>query len=268
MGNVEVASWSFWVFLAALLLLGSWMVRRLTASSGARSLFSSIKSIYEGDHEYAAVDPRAFDWMDLGYYDRMTPLLEERGFVHLEDLEDLTVSRAFPLTRTFVRCFTGAEGTIVAGVYDIQPRGWQRSLQMIGAIPKDLRTIDLETELTDGRFVLSTTADRKMALIDIPPGTNVEFYPRGVPLDDFLDDHTARVQAELDARPGLDLVRVHTARECRAMQVRLQRIKNRYKQGKGFLTAEDIARAADDPNAPEVRKLADAIEKEKRSRGE
>lgn len=268
MENIDFANWGPWIFLGLSVFAGAWILRLLTTRSGARSLFSSIKSVYQGDHDYASVDPRNFSWMSLDHYNRLTPALEERGFVYLEDLEDLTLTRAFPLTRTFVRCFSGAEGTIVAGVYDLKPRGWYRLLQMGGVLPKDLRTIDLETELTDGRFILSTTADRKMASSDIPPEAEAEYYPRGMPLDEFLSDHTARVQAALDAHPGLDLVRVRTSSECRAMQTRLQRLKNKFKQGRGYLTGEDIARASHDPDAPEVKKLADAVEKEKRSRGE
>lgn len=268
METFDFLNWPLWVALGISIFIVAWVFQRWLTRSGARSLFSSIKSVYAGDHDYVSVDPRAFDWMSLDYYSRMTPALEERGFLHLEDLEDLTLTRAFPLTRTFVRCFTGAEGTIVAGIYDLKPRGWYRLLQMAGAIPKDLRTIDLETELSDGGFVLSTTADRKLASIDIPPEADAGYYPRGMPLDDFLDDHTARVQAKLDANPGLDLIRVHTAVECRAMQTRLQRLKNRFKKDRGYLTAGDIARAANDPDAPEIKKLSRAVEKEKRNRDE
>ncbi len=268
MGDFDFSNWEAWMVVLVACVAGGWIVRLVLTRSGAQFLFSSMKKIYGGDHDYTSVDPREFSWMDLSFYERMTQALEDRGFVRLEDLEDLTLSRTFPLTRTFIRCFSGAEGTIAAGVYDIFPRGRYRLLQMAGLIPKELSTIDLETELTNGRFIISTTADEKMSSSDVPPEADVAFYPRGMPLDDFLESHTGRVQAALDVDPELDLIRISTAKECREMQTRLQRQKNRFKQGRGYLTAEDIARVANDPNAPEVRSLAKAVEAEKRSRGE
>lgn len=107
-----------------------------------------------------------------------------------------------------------------------------------------------------------------MASFDIPPEAHVGFSPRGTPLDDFIENHTERVQAELDRDAELDMVRIHTAQDCRAMQTRLQRLKNRFKQGRGYLTAEEIAQASNDPDSSQVKKLGKAVEKEKRSRGE
>lgn len=244
------------------------LIRLLTLKRGAQNLVASIKSVYAGDHDLQAADPRDFGWMNQSHYESATKSLEDRGFIHLEDIEDLTLSRAFPRTRTFIRSMIGAEGTLQAGVYDISPRGSYRFLQLLGAISRDFRTIDLVTELTNGRFVLSSTADKKMASGNVPPEADAEFYPRDMPIDEYLEAHVARVQSALDAEPGLDILRVHTARESRDSQCRLQRHINRFKGGGKYLTPDDIARAADDPKSPAVKALSSEVEKEKKARGD
>lgn len=263
-----------WVYLIAVvvaLFVMQKIATRVQAKAGAKALVSSVQSIYAGDHEYKTVSPAEFGWMNLSHYETMKRELTERGFTHLEDIENLTLTRAFPATRTFLRSFTGVEGTVQAGVYDLTPRGTMRLMQMVGGMARDFRTIDLQTELTNGRFVLSTTADRKMASGSVPPEAEAEYYPRSMPLDELLEAHIARVQRALDAAPGVDMVRARTAAEAREGQRRLQRLINRFRGGEAFLTAADIARAADDPDSPAVKALSEAVEKEKakakRSRG-
>lgn len=262
--------WGYLIAAGVAIFIIQKVATRAQANAGAKSLVSSVKSIYAGDHEYKTVSPAEFGWMKLEHYETMKRELTERGFTHLEDIENLTLTRAFPATRTFLRSFTGVEGTVQAGVYDLTPRGVMRLMQMVGGMASDFRTLDLQTELTNGRFVLSTTADKRMASGSVPPEAEAEYYPKSIPLDALLEAHIARVQRALDAAPGTDMVRVTTAAEARECQRRLQRLINRFRGGGAFLTAEDIARAADDPNSPAVKALTKAVEKEKakRSRGE
>ncbi len=76
--------------------------------------------MFAGKHEYRVVDASVdFPGVDHVSYEALEQLLRQEGFVLLGDIEDVTVTRKYPLMRTFIRKMVSADGTITASLYDL-----------------------------------------------------------------------------------------------------------------------------------------------------
>jgi hypothetical protein len=253
----------FWGFLVALFLaslLGKLFARGAGAGpeeDAAKSIHAMQKGLYSGTHEYRHVDDSALQGLNVLFYEHATAALEQLGFRRMGQIVNLTAERVTPWARAVLRCFLSPDGTIMAAAYDVRMRSWYRGLQLIRVLPTDLRTIDLETELSDGRFVATSTATSAAKASDTP-GVHRRFFSKDVPIADLVEHHRQHVQECLgggDVRPvaHADFV------AYRASQGRLQLLKSAHRNSRNYDPGEEIARVAGRPLNPQEQRLADQV---------
>lgn len=215
----------FWISgLLALAALADRLGRR-SARRGAARVVADAEALFAGRHEYASVDPARYPWLDLGYYDRTRARLEGEGFRQLGDVEDLTLTRQNPGMHTFVRVMSGDSGRITAGIYQVRLRGPMAVFQWVGIVPRRIRVVELESELSDGRFLV-TANTRGLDSTPMPAAVEGERLPLATPLEQQLARHRRRLEATLAASPGLEVRRVGSLNEALAAQHRQQELKN------------------------------------------
>lgn len=238
------SSWIFWLiagslFIAVLIQLLQPGVNR----DAARKIKDNLEATYAPQHEYASVEPEQFPWVDRAFYERTASELEGLGFRRLADMENLTLSRANPQLRTFIRIMTSKDGDVSAGIYDIKIRGWMKGLQWIGLVPKKLSTVDLETEFEDGRFLITHNSPQA-SVMKAPPQFEVDVHPCGTSADRLLEAHLVRLRKRLAAEPGARPCVIRTLDDALASQKRQEAIKHAHRKGIGWVTREEMDRLA------------------------
>lgn len=173
--------------------------RRGAAARGGARLRDEIDALFGGEHEYRAVEATDFPGADLAFYDRVQRDLESLGFRKLADVEDLTLSRVYPETRTFVRMMVDEAALIRAGAFHLRPRGGLTGLfSLIGIVPRHIRVVELVTEVPRGRFLV-TAPTRGLDRLDPPPEAKVERLPPGTSTRALVEHHRRRVADHLRA---------------------------------------------------------------------
>ncbi len=111
------SSWIFWVLSGSLFLF---LLLKVLAPLGhrdaARKIKDNLEATYAPAHEYRVVKAEEFPWVDLRFYDRAASELEGLGFRRLGDVENLTLTRANPSLRTFIRILASPDGAVSAGI--------------------------------------------------------------------------------------------------------------------------------------------------------
>jgi hypothetical protein len=151
-----------------------------------------------------------------------------------------------PWAKVVTRSFLSADGTVMGGVFDIRARGAMRFLQLISVLPRRLRAVEFETELSDGTFV--TTSDAKQASKASEfTGISRQFLPQGTAPAKLFEAHQHHLRAQLDAKPDVTPMISHTAKDLWASQDRQQMIKSRHRNSAEYDPAENVARIVGKP---------------------
>ncbi len=169
-----------------------------------------------GRFEYQWLDADDFPNLDHEFYDETQAALESLGFRWLGDRENLTLTKAFPKLRTFVRMLVSAEGTISSFLYHIQamtPKGTH-----------DIRAIELGSELSDGTFLM-TSNTLQSGPAKTQPGIDSQRHPATTPPAELLRTHRERLRAALEARPGLTVTRILSRDDDLQFQWRMQAVQ-------------------------------------------
>ena len=159
------------------------------ARKDARKIRDLMKKVYVKEHEHRVVDAAEFRHLDLKYYARIAGELKANGFTMLGDIEDLTIRRAHPQLRTFIRCLANDDGTIVAGIFHVGFKGWLKVCQLLGVV-RSPKAFEFETEFSNGCFLL--TSNTKSGLAP-PPQIMTEYLPSDASVVDLLRAHEKRV---------------------------------------------------------------------------
>jgi hypothetical protein len=191
---------------AFLLLMGMWFMvavavglRRQTATSAPDGASSWMAAAYAQPHQLVQVSAASFDQADLDFYDRARRDLEEAGFRWISDLEDLSLTRLSPETRTFMRVFVDRGGMIRAAVYHVRPRGIVMLLQAVLRIPRELHVIELVSEI--GQQFLSTSNTRNIDRLDTPPEILADRLPPNTPFAEVVAAHSKRLAERIRNNP-------------------------------------------------------------------
>jgi len=249
----------------ALLWLGFWWLTRDLATDpkdAAEDIVRMQKALYAQQHEYRVVRPREFRDVDVAFYDATQKTFEREQFRFLGDIEDVTATREFPKMRTFLRLMVGDSGTIQLACYHLKMRGFLRLLQLVGALPKNVKTVDLETEMSDGSFIVTANAEGVDTTGAVPRVARF-LHPRETEPLELLARHREQIQQACRREPGLAPVHVNTLDELIASQHRLQAIKNAHKASMGYMDAKELRQIAGE-DSPAVRDLAAEFERRKR----
>ncbi|MFC1599330.1 hypothetical protein ACFL2W_00920 [Candidatus Omnitrophota bacterium] len=168
--------------------------RKDQIEKGAEDIVSVMKKSFVEEHEMGMVSPQDFPKRDISFYDLKRRQLQDLGFIYLADVEDVTLSEAYPQTRTFIRIMLSDDGCGHAGIYDATP-GVLRSLfyWLLGA--RGFKNVDIETELENGLFVITTTAP-----VMFSHGPQIVFnrVPRRATVKELVQAHKKNVSEQIN----------------------------------------------------------------------
>ncbi len=238
-----------------------------TPSEAAASMAKMEREMYTPVHEKRRVDGeatiRAYG-LDREFYRTRTADLEAAGFRNVGDHVDVTAERATPWARAVIRAFIGEGGTTMAGVYDVRVRGLFRLAQLFGVIARDMRSVDFETEFTDGTFAGTSNAVAASKTTEVP-GISRLFLPLRSTTRELLDAHHAHVKRLLNEKPGVAPIRVATFADVEASQDRMQAMKSRFRRSAAFNSVEETERIMGRPLSDDQRRAAEEAEARRRA---
>ncbi len=246
-----------------LLLMGLWFMvamafglrRARPDVSAARGMRARIDAVYSQPHEFTKVDPSAFPDADLRFYDRGRLELEKLGYRFLADVEDVTMTEAYPMSRTFMRLFSDSGGLVRAALYHVQPRGMVISiLQLVQVVPRHLRIVELVTEI-DGIF-LATANTQNLDRLEPPKEVITERLPMSAAINKVVEHHQARITNWLKAHPDRVPRTVVDYDEVMASMARSHLAMAWHRQNVGGLSREELEKLKGRPlNAYEAQFL-------------
>ena len=185
------------------LLGGGLRARQRAAAEGGARVRAELDAAYAGEHEYSRVEPAAFPDADHEFYVDVSRAFAAQGFRHIADIEDLTLSRVYPESRTFLRVFLDDARLIRAAAYHVRPRGALIAmLQLVRVVPRHLHIVELVSELPRGRFA-STSNTAGLVALEQPVEVKSDRLAADAPLGEIVAHHRARLTEALRRDPGL-----------------------------------------------------------------
>ena len=179
-------------------------------------------------------------------------------------IDPVTLNRVLPQVRAMLRVMVyRREPVIVAALYSPRVSGFPRVLQWTGAIARNLDTLDLETELSDGRFLV-TNNTKQSDTTDAIPGIERDQFDAATPAPTLLDAHRRRLRAELWRDPALRAVEVRGIDQILAQQDRQLAIKAAFRRSRGFITPQEVRRTGG-PDSELAEAVATAMERQRRA---
>ena len=238
------------------------MRQKRVVRKATKGIRPSLDAAYQKRHQYVEVDSTDFSFLDLRYYDEIAAVLEAEGFKRRGDFEDLTLTMAFPTTRTFVRALVSADGAIRVGIYHSRRRGLSSLFYGVIGV-HSAKVVDFESEFSDGRFLLTSNAALASSIAQ-PPDILGRYLPSYTSLAEMLNLHRQRVAEYQEAHPQVLLEKVFTLRQLFASQYRMMVTKSKFRRELGGgITEEEMRRIAGDEYQEEAELLLDEIEKSK-----
>lgn len=209
----------------------------------AHEILAMLEATYQPTHRYVSATASDFRHLDLRFYDRTAQALGGRGFRTLADMEDRTITETpnSVLSAVLIRTLLSRDGTVMAALYHPHIRRfWMRALLwVLRRLPG--RVTDMETECTDGSFVVTSNAVAAAAF-EQPPLVATEYLPAGTSPLDVYTRHTQRLAEHLAARPTVQARVVRTHEELVASQNRMNAIKAAYRGEIGAITRAELER--------------------------
>jgi hypothetical protein len=211
------------------------------AEQAARDILATIEATYQPTHNYVTVNPKSFGHLDLAFYERTARLLGCNGFRTVGDVENKTITNApnAVLMPVLLRTMLSRDGTIMVTLYHprITKPGLRLLLWLVGKRPG--KVVDMETEFTDGSFVVTSNAAKAGALT-LPPLISAEYLASGLTALGVFHRHAARVSAHLLDRPGVRARVMASQVELLASQNRMNAIKAAFRGELGGVTREEL----------------------------
>lgn len=231
------------LFTFVLLVFG----RRGAATRGGARLRDELDALFSGEHEYQQVTPAEFPHADITFYDRVQRELEALSFRKLADVEDVTLTRVYPETRTFVRVFVDDAALIRGAAFHLRPRGGLVGLfSALGVIPRHVHVVELVTEMPRGRFLV-TAPTRGLDRLDPPPESQVDRLPPGTPIKELVAHHRKRIQEHLRGHAAATPVSMDDYAALIASVQRGHVAASRHRQKIGRLSKDELERMTGEP---------------------
>lgn len=159
----------------------------------AKRILDSLRSQFTGQHHFRQVSLADYPHLNHRFYHRTDAALRQIGFEFFCDLEDETIRQQHPDPRTVVRLLHHLENGVTAAIYHVKPKfPWPILMYFWGFRPS--RILEFETELSDGRFILTTRAPKKS---EVPMSDQVIYQhvdPK-LPMVEHLKTHWQQVQS-------------------------------------------------------------------------
>lgn len=206
-------------------------------------------SIARDIHRMVAIPPPDFRPADPADYPRSArqhcarqeTALEAIGFKTLGDYEPRHLKAQ--LSRpTFIRFMRFGNGETVAAsylVYPKRPDGWLRVMAMLLGQWKRPKVIEFQSELSDGRFVI-TNNTAGLDPFEAGPDFLAESFPPRTPARTLFEYHNQVLAALKANNPGLSVVSIPDFDALVASESRQQVLKSRYRRGVGLVTDAEL----------------------------
>lgn len=174
----------------------------------------------KGLGEYREATESDFDRLDRAFYETATVDFTAGGFQILRDLASVSP----PRSHSVIRSFLGDGGTTIASACQNKVFGFARILRWLRFRFRGRKILEFQSELTDGTFILTTTAPVPKEVIAYP---FIDRWPldRRMPCSAVIAMHRDHVKDVLAGRPGVILMRFQSYAECRASADRLHRLR-------------------------------------------
>jgi hypothetical protein len=213
------------------------------AEKSAHEILAMLEATYQPTHRFVPAHAADFRHLDLTFYDRTAALLAGRGFRLLSDMEDRTITEAphSVMSAILIRSLISRDGTVLAALYHPHLRSMflRVVLWVLRKLPANVT--DMETECSDGSFVVTSNA-ASAAMIDDPPLIAAEYLPAGTAPLDVYARHTQRLAEHLAARPGVHARVIDSTEKMVASQNRMNAIKAAYRGELGAISREELER--------------------------
>lgn len=206
-------------------------------------------SIARDIHRMVAVPPPDFRPADPADYPRSArqhcarqeTALEALGFKTLGDYEPRHLKAQ--LSRpTFIRFMRFGNGETVAAsylVYPKRPDGWLRVMTMLLGQWKRPKVIEFQSELSDGRFVI-TNNTAGLDPFEAGPDFLAESFPPRTSGRTLFEYHNQVLVALKANNPGLSVVTIPDFDALVASESRQQALKNRHRRDVGLATDAEL----------------------------
>lgn len=234
-----------------------WLVRFKQPASRAELAdvaAGHLKALCETDQKHVKADARQFKQVDIGFYDACQRRSEERGFIWVEDIEEVTSKPNRNFARTFQRVLLSRDGTRIATIAHLKP-AWM--LRVLGA--KEARLFGVDTQFSNDTFVCTDNAEACGVLANAP-AINVLHLPSASSTDLVMDAHEKRVMAHSAMYPGAEPVPMNGAEDIRRAMALQQRVKAEFRREHGISKTE-LARMAGVSGDPAIDNLHADLEK-------
>ncbi len=259
--SMSLIVWNCLILVAGLLMALAVVAGK--AMAGPEGAAKGIDNVYRDmyadvKHARRRVDETTIKAyrLDLGFYQRSTEALEELRFKRVADFVDVHLEESVKWSRAVIRCFLSIDGTAMAGVYDIHFYSWQRVMQWVGLLARDLRTVEFESELSDGSFVSTSNATGAEKASEFP-GISRQFLSKNSTPAELYAAHCAHLQRVLSEKPGILPYSFKSFDELCAAQDRQNQLKSRHRNSLAFDPAADIARINGKPLTPDQQAMAE-----------
>jgi hypothetical protein len=211
--------------LVGLLIAVYWVVKMATTvqiRNLAERLLPELKRVLLQSGRFEKVDEADYPALDHGFYRERTDFLHGLGFLTLGDITLSHLEELRPPVHTFMRILTGNSDTVLATIYHVQVN--QDDAPGVDPAELDQKATDFETELEDGRFVLTTSFSPKYSFVEHEKMLT-EHHPQGTSVRALLQRHMARLQNLTRENPRLSAKRISRLHEVEDAQERLMDLK-------------------------------------------
>lgn len=161
------------------------------------------------------IDPAFFEHLDLDAYYEISLHLAEAGLEFVADAEPVIHNRTQLGSRTFFRLMKSSDDFVQGGIY--QNPNLEAGVSFI---------FDLETEFSDGRFIMTSNVPYLTGLL-VSSGVDLVTFPANpTPFAEMVQFHREWIELVLKENPVLRAVPVQSLEEIDAFQKRLDLWKN------------------------------------------
>lgn len=229
-------------------LAASALLRRYQTKRAARNIKKYHDNMAVEGFEYAPASPESFPRLDLAYYDSVRQWwMAKSGFRWIGDVENVTVSRMCPKSRTFIREFLNDDGTISAACYHFIAGGFMGFLLRLMA-PKhaNQKICEFNTEFTDGTFIETSNCATIGHLAEIP-GIVRHFMAADTFPDEIFRAHVIALQRLIEEKRLRPVVMLN-AEDIHAASNREQALKSRFRNKNKQLITTEVRKLAQQNN--------------------
>ena len=237
--------------------------REVESRASADRVLKDRKRVLANEEPPTRADTRAFSFRGFRYYDSAQAAFEAIGFTMLGDFALDHAAWMRPGSRTFLRCGRSRDREIVCSILDATPHpiglsAFEKAhFYFLGANRRNLKGMSLRTELTDGRFLITST-DIDLAKEEQPPEVSKETVPVGTSAAELLERHRNRV-ARAIAGSNVTVVPIGTVDEYGESWVRHSRITRAWREKIGYAPTQKEQRDFVDSSSPLNRDMAERM---------